>query len=89
MQSQREGYLDGMKGLACLFILLGHFTGIYKYAENPSQIDSWFVRILTEGPVSFFTAESFWLYLFFVISGYLLIMSTPPPKNKGLFGEVY
>lgn len=80
MQSQREGYLDGMKGLACRFILLGHFTGIYKYAENASQIDSWFVRILTEGPVSFFTAESFWLYLFFVISGYLLIMSTPPPK---------
>ena len=34
MQSQREGYLDGMKGLACLFILLGHFTGIYKYAET-------------------------------------------------------
>lgn len=77
MQSQREGYLDGMKGLACLFILLGHFTGIYKYAENASQIDSWFVRILTEGPVSIFTAESFWLYLFFVISGYLLIISIP------------
>lgn len=77
MQSQREGCLDGMKGLACLFILLGHFTGIYKYAENASQIDSWFVRILTEGPVSIFTAESFWLYLFFVISGYLLIISTP------------
>ena len=81
MQSQREGYLDGMKGLACLFILLGHFTGIYKYAENASQIDSWFVRILTEGPVSIFTAESFWLYLFFVISGYLLIISTPPPPK--------
>ena len=82
MQSQREDYLDGMKGLACLFILLGHFTGIYKYAENASQIDSWFVRILTEGPVSFFTAESFWLYLFFVISGYLLIMSTSPRKIR-------
>lgn len=82
MQSQREGYLDGMKGLACLFILLGHFTGIYKYAENASQIDSWFVRILTEGLVSFFTAESFWLYLFFVISGYLLIISTPPRKIR-------
>lgn len=82
MQSQREGYLDGMKGLACLFILLGHFTGIYKYAENASQIDSWFVRILTEGPVSIFTAESFWLYLFFVISGYLLIISPPPRKIR-------
>ena len=82
MQSQRESYLDGMKGVACLFILLGHFTGIYKYAENASQIDSWFVRMLTEGPVSFFAAESFWLYLFFIISGYLLIMSTPPRKMR-------
>ena len=71
-----------MKGLACFFILLGHFTGIYKYAENASQIDSWFVRILTEGPVSIFTAESFWLYLFFVISGYLLLISTPPRKIR-------
>lgn len=64
MQSQRESYLDGMKGLACLFILLGRFTGIWKYVENASQIDSWFVRILAEGPIPFFTAESFWLYLF-------------------------
>ena len=69
-----------MKGLACLFVLLGHFTGIYKYAENATAIDSWFTQILTKGPLSFFTAESFWLYLFFVLSGYLLTISTPPRK---------
>jgi peptidoglycan/LPS O-acetylase OafA/YrhL len=80
MNSQREEYVDGMKGLACLFVLLGHFTGIYKYAENATAIDSWFTRMLTKGPLSFFTAESFWLYLFFVLSGYLLTMSTPPRK---------
>lgn len=86
MKSQREDYLDGMKGLACLFILLGHFTGIYKYADNASQIDSWFVRILTKGPFSFFTTESFWLYLFFVISGYLSIIS-PPKNNRDFFAK--
>ena len=80
MNSQREEYIDGMKGLACLFVFLGHFTGIYKYAEKATAIDSWFTQMLTKGPLSFFTAESFWLYLFFVLSGYLLAMSTPPRK---------
>lgn len=80
MNSQREEYIDGMKGLACLFVLLGHFTGIYKYAENATAINSWFTQILTKGPLSFFMAESFWLYLFFVLSGYLLTISTPPRK---------
>ena len=39
MNSQREEYIDGMKGVACLFVLLGHFTGIYKYAENATASD--------------------------------------------------
>jgi len=78
MNSQREEYIDGMKGLTCLFVLLGHFTGIYRYAEDATAIESRVTQILTKGPLSFFTAESFWLYLFFVISGYLLVKSTPP-----------
>ena len=66
MKGKREKYIDGMKGYACLFILLGHFMGIYKYAENADMIDSWFVRILTIGPLSFFQQKVigfiyFWL----------------------------
>ena len=30
MKGKREKYIDGMKGYACLFILLGHFMGIYN-----------------------------------------------------------
>ena len=78
----REEYIDGMKGLACLFVLLGHFTGIYKYAENFSAIDSWFMRMLTNGPLSFFSAESYWMQLFLVISGYLTIRYNPPKTCK-------
>lgn len=54
-----------MKGLACLFVLLGHFTGIYKYTEKATAIDSWFTQMLTKGPLSFFTAESFLAVLVF------------------------
>jgi len=82
MKGKREKYIDGMKGYACLFILLGHFMGIYKYAENADMIDSWFVRILTIGPLSFFSAESYWLYLFLVISGYLLMTFNIPNNYK-------
>ena len=82
MKGKREKYIDGMKGYACLFILLGHFMGIYKYAENADMIDSWFVRILTIGPLSFFSAESYWLYLFLVISGYLLMTFNTPHNYK-------
>lgn len=81
----REEYIDGMKGLACLFVLLGHFTGIYKYAENFSTIDSWFMRMLTNGPLSFFSAESYWMQLFLVISGYLTIRYNPPKTCKAFF----
>lgn len=74
MTIHREEYIDGMKGLACLFVFWGHFTGIYKYAENATALDSWLIRLLTKNPLSFFTSESFWLQLFFVVSGYLLVM---------------
>ena len=78
MSLQREKYIDGMKGLACFFIVFGHFTGIYKYAENLGQIDTWLIRESTKEPFAFLSAESYWLCLFLVISGYLLIGSTPP-----------
>ena len=81
----REEYIDGMKGMACLFVLLGHFTGIYKYAEDFSAIDSWFMRMLTNGPLSFFSAESYWMQLFLVISGYLTIRYNPPKTCKAFF----
>ncbi len=72
---ERKMYLDGLKGIACLFIMLGHFSGIYKYAADATAIDCGFLKAFTIFPISFLTAESFWLYLFFAISGYLVASS--------------
>ncbi len=55
--------------------MFGHFSGIYKYAANATAIESAFLRSFTVFPFSFLTAESFWLYLFFAVSGYLVASS--------------
>lgn len=34
MKKNRKMYIDGLKGLACFFVMLGHYTGIYKYAQG-------------------------------------------------------
>ncbi len=67
-------YINGLKGFACLLIMLGHFAGLYKYAEDASRISSPVLQFIPD----FFTillAEKFWLRLFFVISGFLVAES--------------
>lgn len=72
MEKNRKMYIDGLKGLACFLVMLGHYTGIYKYAQGGGKITNVFLECITSFPISIITEESFWLYLFFVISGYLL-----------------
>lgn len=69
-------YISGLKGLTCIFIVLGHYSGIYKYAQDVTVIENSFLRVITSFPISIISSESYWLYLFFTISGYLLGLST-------------
>lgn len=70
MQS-RKHYITGLKGISCIFIMLGHFIGLNKYAEqflpHIPLLDS-----ILNSRFSFCINEAFWLYLFFYISGYLV-----------------
>lgn len=67
-------HINGLKGVACLFIMVGHYLGIYKYAQLFKPAISIIDR-LDNSRFSFFISESYWLYLFFVISGYLIAKS--------------
>ena len=71
MLASKKKHIDGLKGVACLLIMLGHFSGLYKYAQNCSVIDAPFLRLI---PYSLI-AEGFWLRLFYVLSGYLVSRS--------------
>lgn len=60
--------------MLCVFIMLGHFLGLYKYAES-FQPNFVFLDFLYQSSASFLLDESYWLYLFFLISGYLVAQS--------------
>lgn len=70
----RKHYITGLKGISCIFIMLGHFVGLYKYAERflprIPLLDS-----VLNSRFSFAINEAFWLYLFFYLSGYLVARS--------------
>lgn len=67
-------YLDGIKGLACLFVMFGHFYSFVRLAEELKEVPSAFLTVFENPILCVFTCESFWLYLFFIVSGYLLAM---------------
>lgn len=70
----RKPYISSLKGIACLFVALGHFLGTIKYASDiPVNTD--FFLVLERCRLGFILDESFWLYLFFVVSGYLVANS--------------
>lgn len=75
MNEQHLKYIDGMKGIACFCVMLGHYFGIYKYAQDASAIETSLMVTIKNSPWSIFVNESFWLFLFFVLSGYLLSLS--------------
>ncbi len=72
-----KNYVNGLKGFACIMVMLGHYIGLYKYAEEfpfSNSISELFDSFLNS-KVGFVIDEDFWVILFFVVSGYLVSMS--------------
>ncbi len=72
-QNDYKAYISGLKGFACLMVMIGHYLGLYKYAESfpaDSVVLKWF-DTLVDSKVGFVLDESYWVILFFVVSGYL------------------
>ena len=65
-------YIDGLKGLSCLFIMISHYFGAYKYAQITSEQYSTFFEFFKNKITSNIVNETLWLQLFFLISGFLI-----------------
>lgn len=86
MKTQKN-YINGLKGFACIMVMLGHFIGIYKYAEN-FPAESGFLRIFDtfiDSKLSFILDETFWVILFFFVSGYLVSFSKIPDIKSFIY----
>lgn len=81
-------YVDGLKGISCMLILLGHFSAIYKMSESAPKLDGIVTYCMTESPISIFFNENYWLYLFFVISGYLLALNWKGSTVKSVLQKI-
>lgn len=69
----RMHHIDGIKGILCFMVLLGHFWNIYRNCTDYSGFNSYTLNLIKgtfiDNPILLGT---FWLYAFLVISGYLL-----------------
>lgn len=73
-KSRKYMYIDGLKGLACFFVMAGHFINVYKFSQSFSPELPW-LELLLGSPFKLAVNASFWLYLFYVISGFLVAQS--------------
>lgn len=60
--------------IACLLIMMGHYLGLYKYAQSFTPSIR-IIDIINNSLLSFWIDEGYWLYMFFVVSGYLVSKS--------------
>lgn len=79
-------YLDGMRGLAALFVVFSHvFYWFNPYLhvgssanKNPSELSQW----LFNSPITFFYRGTSAVWLFFVLSGFVLTYSIYKKKDS-------
>ena len=80
-------YINGLKGLACIMVMFGHFIGLYKNAES-FPANSEFLQLFgsfLNSKLDFVISESFWVILFFTVSGYLVSISKIPDLKSLIF----
>ena len=71
--STRLLHIDGIKGLLCYLIMIGHFWNICRWCSPDDPIVNRFTIFVNNSILgeTLFSA-TFWMYAFLVISGYLL-----------------
>ena len=86
IKKKKIEYIDGIKGVACMMVMLGHYYCIYSLAEEfipmPALLEGVF-RL-----VEFFLDADLGLFIFALLSGYCVALSKIDTVKK-LLGAVF
>ena len=77
MQTKKLVYLDGLKGLGCVFVFLTHFVfafyyGMYQYETESCHLPGNLDIVIGKSPLNLLFNGNTAVRLFLVLSGYLL-----------------
>lgn len=76
-QKRTIDYITGLKGFSCVLIMVDHFFCVFKYIDS-APFDLPYFQAFLDSPFGLLLNETFWLFLFFVTSGYLLSLGRIP-----------
>ncbi len=74
---QRIAYIDGLRGLACIFVFINHFLmaffpASYLGTDAVSHFDLGIEAWYAQAPISSVTNGNFWVCVFFVVSAFVI-----------------
>ena len=74
--TNKIAYLDGIRGMAALFVVLHHFclvfyTAYFNWDANATHLNGWDIKY-GKSAFSFLTNGNFYVCIFFVLSGFVL-----------------
>ena len=76
---ERDISLDGLRGVAALSVVAFHFCSAFLPATVPDQSPT--VPPWSDSPLEVVLNGPFWVFVFFVLSGYVLAMASRRPRT--------
>lgn len=92
MQTKKLAYLDGLKGLGCVFVFLTHFVyafyyGMYLYEPKSCHLPGNLDILIGKSPLNLLFNGNTAVRLFLVLSGYVLCLSYFESRDKRRLGQ--
>lgn len=92
MQTKKLAYLDGMKGLGCVFVFLTHFVfafyyGMYHYEPESCHLPGNADILIGKSPLNLLFNGNTAVRLFLVVSGYVLCLGFFRNRDKKRLGQ--